>query len=206
MANRNFPNSRIYTGHVMPVLLDCNFPIGAAGAVGTVKGPFIKSVTRTGVGTYQIKMQDNYSRYYGSTHSIASPATGAAIDPNAGAVGANYIITAVGNTNWTTAGVPAGVTPAIGVGFTLAAAPAAGTGRIKTATSSGIASIEVVGDSSLTSAPNTAPATVGAIIMVQCFGPTAAGNTALIATDPANGSTLQLTFYMSNSSITIQGE
>ncbi len=59
MANRYFTQF-FYTPHKMPVLLDCNIVIGATGAVGTVKGPGISSVTRLAVGTYQIKLQDKF--------------------------------------------------------------------------------------------------------------------------------------------------
>ena len=34
MANRNFANSRMYTGHVMPVLLDCNFVVDSTNGNG----------------------------------------------------------------------------------------------------------------------------------------------------------------------------
>ena len=210
MANRNFPNSRIYTGHVMPVLIDGNFVIGASGAVGTVKGPYIESITHLGTGLYQIKLQDNYNRYYGGWTGFVSPVTGSAIDPNAGATGSAYIITTVGDTDWTTAGVPAGVTPAVGVGFVLAAAPSAGTGRVKLVADSGISRIEVVGDSNLTldpSSPNQ-----GAVILMQCLqaqvpSATTQGTPIQYAlANPAQGSVLGFTCYMSNSSILINGE
>lgn len=202
MANRNFANSRMYTGHVMPVLLDGSAVIGSSGAVGTVKGPYIKSVTHLATGLYQIQMQDNYNRYLGGYSGFVSPASGSAIDPASGTVGLPYIIISVGNSDWTTAGVPAGVTPAPGVGFVLAAAPASGTGTVKAVISSGIASVEVIGDSNLTSAPmgpNTVGA-LGAIILLACYN----GSGAL--TDPAPGSVLGFASEMSNSSILIQGE
>ena len=48
MANRNFANSRIYTGHVMPVLIDCNFVVDSANSNGlgirSLKGPYVKNV------------------------------------------------------------------------------------------------------------------------------------------------------------------
>ena len=76
MANRNFPNSRIYTGHVMPVLLDANANIGAAGAVSSSKGSLIASFSRLGVGKYQIIAQDPYARLYNVQCSVQSPSAG----------------------------------------------------------------------------------------------------------------------------------
>jgi hypothetical protein len=198
MANRNFANSRIYTGHVMPVLIDGSAVIGAAGAVGTVKGPYVKSVTHMGTGLYQIKLADNYSRYFSGSAAFVSPLSGSNVDPHTVTPGTPCVITVVGSTDWATAGVPAGVTPAPGVGLALAAQPAAGTGRVQTVGASGIMSVEAIGNQNLTldpSSPNQ-----GAIILFQCL------NTSGAPTDPAAGSVLGFTCYLSNSSIQIQGE
>lgn len=62
MANRNFPASgRMFSAHVMPVLLDAQIVIGAAGAVASFVGPFIQSVTQSAAGQYTIVLQDNYA-------------------------------------------------------------------------------------------------------------------------------------------------
>ena len=59
MANRNFP-SKIYSMHVMPIMLDLQINIGAAGAVSSFSGAGTKSVTLSAVGQYTIVLQDNY--------------------------------------------------------------------------------------------------------------------------------------------------
>ena len=59
MANRNFP-SKIYSMHVMPIMLDLQINIGAAGAVSSFTGAGTKSVTLTAPGQYSIVLQDNY--------------------------------------------------------------------------------------------------------------------------------------------------
>lgn len=200
MANRNFANSRIYSGHVMPVLIDCSINIGASGAVGTVTGPYIKSVTRQAAGVYQIQVQPNFSRFYIGNAQMVSPQTvAAAVDPNTLSPGAIVRISTVGDTNWSSAGLPAGVTAAVGVSFVLSAAPAAGTGRVKLVGNSGIDRVELVGDPNLTCAPMVAnsPA-AGAIILLQCL---ASGSPA----DPADGSILKVSMLFSNSSIVING-
>lgn len=66
---------------------------------------------------------------------------------------------------------------------------------------SGISAVEVQ------NAPNSALATsAGGTIEVTCLAPTSSTNTALVATDPASGSVLNVQLICSNSSVTIGGE
>lgn len=196
----------MFTGHAFPVLLDLNFVVGSSGAVGTTKGPYIKSVTRKGVGAYEIKLSDNYNRYYGGFSGFVAPSTGSAIDPNTGTVGKAYVITTVGDTDWSTAGLSAGLTAAVGQSLILAAAPAAGTGRVKAIASAGITSIQVVGNANLMCNPSPSNGNVGAVINIQCFGNTSTSDSTQIPADPAAGSVLSLAVYMSNSSLLVNGE
>lgn len=182
MANRNFANSRMYTGHVMPVLLDVSIPIGSTGAVGTIAGPYIKAVTRLGVGTYQVQMQDNYSGYYLGQSQFISPVSGSDLSIRAAdtalTIGKTYVITILGAAtaaNWTTLGVPTGVTAAVGVAF-VALATGAGTNavsKVKLLGDSGIAKVELCSNPNTSIAPvgaNTSGAQ-GAIVLLQCMGP-----------------------------------
>lgn len=101
IANRNFANSRIYTGHVQPVLLDCNFIVDSTNGNGlgirSLKGPYIQNVfmhtsatpglgnsnpATPGIaitnpnpapGTIVVQFQDSYSRLYTGGHAIVSP-------------------------------------------------------------------------------------------------------------------------------------
>lgn len=224
MANRNFANSRIYTGHVMPVLLDVSVPIGSTGAVGTITGPYISSVTRLNVGLYQIKMQNNYSGYYVGSHQFISPVTGSAlaIDAISAAlvVGQPYQITTLGNATaaqWTALGVPTGVTPAVGVGFVALATGngATSTSRVKImAAGSGIDKVELICNPNTTKAPMGANTTgeLGALVTIQCLQAQQSGTTTIgtplqyALADPANGSTLKIKLLLSNSSVQIGGE
>lgn len=197
----------------MPVLLDVSIPIGATGAVGTISGPYVSSVTRMAAGIYQIKLQDNYSRFYLGNAQMISPITGSAADPHGLTVGTLYSITTVGNTDWATAGIPAGVTAAIGVSFVLAAQPAAGTGRMKAVSNSGIAKVELAGDPTLTISPMVANSGAqGAVILVQCLQAQIAAATTqgtpvqYAPADPTDGSVLKISMLLSNSSVTINGE
>ena len=229
MANRNFPNSRIYTGHVFPVLLDCNFIVDSANGNGlgirSLKGPFVKSVymhtsatpaagnPNPAVGTIVVQLQDNYNRLFTGGYSVVSPVSGSAlkVDNSALTAGVAYIITALDATNtsaaaWHTLGVPAGVTPAVGVSFIAANSGTSGnvsSARVMaTATNgSGIAQIETVGDSNQSIAPSpSANQGFGSQIIMQCR------NYSNAVAAPADGTVISLSFLLSNSSITVAGE
>jgi hypothetical protein len=201
MANRYFTQF-FYTPHKMPVLLDCNVVIGSTGAVGTIKGPGIAGVTRLSAGVYQIKLQDNYNRYFMGSWGFVAPTTGSTVNDGSFVTGTTYVITAVGTTTaaeWLAAGVPAGITPDVGVVFKAASAGAAGTGTVKALGSSGIFALEVLGNTNLMLGPSGA-ANQGGLVTIKCLNASGA------ATDPAAGSVMGLTFYLSNSSVTVQGE
>lgn len=211
MANRTFQNfGHFYAPHTMPVLLDGNFSVGASGAVGTLVGPMISSVTRLSAGVYKIQLQDNYNKFFGMQHWVQAPVTGSAIAGGSFVAGTVYQIVSLGNTTtaqWVTAGVPAGIVPAVGVAF-LAAGIGAGTSTVKALGSSGISCIEVVGVSNLQISPSQylGAAYQGGYVIIKCLGATATADTALIATDPASGSQLGFSLYLSNSSVQVSGE
>lgn len=225
MANRNFMSAgNFYTMHAMPVLVDCNFIVDDTQITGisSLKGPLVDDVIMNSAaatptdpnpaaGTIIVQLQDNFNRLYAFYPSISSPNSGSAlkVDNSALTEGVAYTISTLGDTttaDWHTLGVPAGVTPAVGVSF-IATSVGAGsntsTSRVMASASagSGVASIEIVGDpnQSINPAPS-ANQGFGAQIILQCRD--YAG--ALVA--PAAGSKISLAFYLSNSSITIQGE
>lgn len=223
MANRNFANSRIYTGHVMPILIDLSIPIAASGAVGTIKGPYVSAVTRLAKGLYQVQLQDNYSGYYIGSYQMISPVTGSAlaIDSVSAAlsVGQPYQITTLGDASaaqWTALGVPAGVTPAVGVSFValVTGSGASSTARVKlVAPGSSIDKVELVADPNTSIAPMIANSgAAGAIILIQTLQAQQSGTTTqgtalqYVLADPANGCTLKLSMLLSNSSVLIGGE
>lgn len=199
MANRRFTQF-FYTPHAMPVLIDCNVAIGATGAVGTLKGPGVASITRQSQGIYLIRLQDNYNKCFNVQASFEAPVTGSDVPDGSFSVGTTYIITAVGTTDWTAAGLPAGLTAAVGMSFKAATIGGAGTGTAKAVGSSGIFAVEMVGDPNLEIAPTVPAGTVGGYLTVKCLNASGA------ATDPASGSKMHLMIYLSNSSVQVQGE
>lgn len=198
MANRNFTRS-MYSLHAMPVLLDCNVVIGATGAVGTVKGPGIASVTHLGTGLYQIKLQDNYNRYFMGSWGFVAPVTGGSVTDGSFVTGTQYVITSLGTTNWTAAGLPAGLTAAVGSTFNALNAGGSGGGTAKAVGSSGIFAVEIIGDTNNMIAP-IGVGYQGGYVTIKCL------NASGVATDPTSGSVMGLTFYLSNSSVIVQGE
>lgn len=208
MANRSWANTgKIWAPHVFPVIVDCNVAIGATGAVGTTNGPGVSAVTRLAAGVYKVKFQDNYNRIFGMQAIFNSPLTGSAVAVTAIAPGSVYVITSLGTTTtaqWVTAGVPAGITPAVGVSF-LAAATSTGTGAGKLVGISGVDAVELIGDSNTQFGP-IGSANQGGYVVFQCLSSTSSSVTTAIPTDPANGSVMFLSFYLSNSSVVVQGE
>lgn len=204
MANSRL-NQFFYTKHGKPVLLDVDIPIGATGAVGTLSGGAgIKSVARNAAGIYQINFVDNYSKYLGGIFEVWSPNSGSSILVTTGTTsGLTYVITIVGTTTtagWQTLGLPVGITPAVGVAFkATATTTTTGTGAIQVQSVSGIVACEVIGNPTLTMYP-TGLGSASPYIILQTLAATNSSTTTLIATDPANGSTLSLAFYFSDGS------
>lgn len=186
--------------------------ISAATAI-TVNGPSGPThVAGTPApGTIVVKLQDAYSRIYTGSHAIVSPVSGTALKIDNSALTANtaYVIAVLGSSTpaqWHALGVPAGVTPAVGVAF-IASSVGAGanssTSRVMTSAAAGslIASIETVGDSNLAINPNpSANQGFGAQIILQ----TRTYGGAIAA--PADGSVISLSFLLGNSSVLVQGE
>lgn len=187
-----------YTCHKMPVLLDVTIPIGASGAVGTITGAGVKSVTKLTTGIYQIKLQDNYYKLLGNFSSIVSPTTGSAIADGSFVTGTPYSITSVGTTTW--GDLPSGITAAVGATFIATGAGGAGTGTATAVGNSGITRIDLI-DNGTELAPSSLNNT-GSYITFQTLAATSSSVTTLIPASPANGSVLKLALYLSNSALT----
>lgn len=214
----------------MPVLLDCNFIVDSTNPDGvrSLKGPGIEAVyMHTGTtpsaenpnpaaGYAVIKFQDNYKRLFGVYGGTVSPTSGSSLlVASAGlSVGAVYVITILGTTStaqWNALGVPVGTTPAVGVAFVAKATSATGTGAVQLplATGAGVLVADVIGNTNLqlnSSLPNIAGQQSGSYAIVRFLGATNSSTTTLVAKAPANETVVQLSFYLSNSKIQVQGE
>lgn len=222
MANRNFASGgKIYSMHVMPVLLDCNFVVDSTNGNGlgirNLKGPAVENVfmhtsatpaagnPNPAPGYIIVQLQDNYNRSLSGFNAIASPA-GASV--TATTSGTPAIVTSLGTSTtaqWLAVGFPQQYLnsstnlPNIGASFVpTSSATIGGSATIAPASTSGLSSIETVGDPNQTIV-STSPQLVGSQIILQCL---VAG---ALAT-PANGTVISLGMYLNNSSITVQGE
>jgi hypothetical protein len=105
---------------------------------------------------------------------------------------------------WRAVGLPKGITPAVGFAFIpTASATIGGSAAVEIAAAAGSAvmSIETLGDPNLSIAPDvSASQGFGGQIILQCRNASGA-----IAA-PADGSVISIAMYLSDSSITVQGE
>ena len=222
---QNLPNAgHFYSNIVKPIDINIQFTVDATNGNG------VKSLKSNGyaasvymncsttasaanpnpaAGLIQVQLAGNYNKYIGTSNSIRTPQTGSDIKIDNGAtltIGAVYVITTLGNATgaqWTTLGVPAGVTPAVDVSF-IAKATGAGSGNTSTSrvqapatTGSAITGIETVGDPTVMI--NSAAATNGGMILqFRCM---ASGT----QTAPAAGSVISLRIRLDGSSTTVDG-
>jgi len=232
--NRNFSNGgKIYAMETKPVLVSCNFVVDSTNGNGlgirSLKGPLIQNVfmntsatpgagnsnpatsnvtvtnPNPAAGSILVQFQDNFNRPLSGFNAIASPVSGTPL--TATTAGTPVIITSLGTATlaqWQAVGLPIGITPAVGVSFVPTSSATIGGSaavEIAAAAGSGVMSIETLGDGSLTCAPNpTANQGFGAQLILQCRNASGA-----IAA-PANGSVISLSFYLSDSSVNVQGE
>lgn len=219
MANRNWSSAgKIYSMHTMPVLIDCNFVVDVANGNGlglrNVKGPTVKAVymhtTATPAvgnpnpeaGTIMIVLNDNYNRSLSGFNAIVSPVSGTPLTATTNHV--PVVIVSLGTATlaqWQAVGFPLGFTPAVGAAFVpTASATIGGSAAVEVAATAGsnITNIETVGDPNQTIAAVNTPNS-GAILILQCMKDG-------VKTQPADGSVISISQYLSNSSIQVTGE
>jgi len=106
---------------------------------------------------------------------------------------------------WVAAGLDPGFTAAVGATFVAAATAAIpGTGTVGNPGVGNTLVVNPVGDTKSTIASSNL-SNAGAQAVVQFSAATAAGNTALVATAPADGTAVGMTFKFDASSVTIDG-
>ncbi len=204
--------------HTMPVLIDCNFVVDATNPNGitSLKGPTVQAVymhstaatpssPNPAAGTILVQLMDNYNRYLSGSSIIRSPLSGSPLTSTT--IHVANVITDLGTATaaqWQAKGLPAGVTPAVGVSFVATASGSIGGSaavQIAAAAGSGVCSLEILGDPSLSSGPNpTANQGYGCYLILQCRDYAGA-----IAA-PADGSVISIEALLSNSSVMVQGE
>lgn len=234
MANRNWASGgKIYSMHVSPVLLDCNFIVDSANGNGlgirSLKGPAIQNVfmhtsaspglgntnpatpgvavlnPNPAAGTIIIQLQDNYNRSLSGFDSRVSPVSGTPL--TATTANTSYVIVALGTASpaqWQAVGLPKGITPAIGAAFTASAS----------ATIGGSAAVEVAAASGSGIATIETLGDPNASISPNPSASQGFGGQIILQcrnfsgaiAAPADGSVISLAMLLNNSSIVVQGE
>lgn len=153
-----------------------------------------------------IQFTNNFNYFLNGLSIFQTPTTGSIkIDNSALTAGVAYVITTLGDATaaqWLAVGVPAGVTPAVGVSFialTVGAGANASTSRVSTPTSSGIVMVEMVGSANTMLSNTNIASNGGAWLMLQFSSAT--GTVAA----PAVGSIASMKFSYDGSSVTIDG-
>lgn len=212
----------IYTNIVTPQEVWCNFVVDRTNGNGLgirslksngyVESVFMNTSSTPGVvgnmtnpnpiaGFAMVRFKNNFTYYLGGVNGQINPLTSTSTTSlTAGHV---YVITSLGTTTaaqWSTVGLPPGLTPMVGQAFVAAATAAiGGTGTagipgVPTATA-----VTVVGDPN-TEISNAAVATnAGAIVMLQFAAPTNSSTTTLVAAAPADGTVVGLQFCFDGS-------
>lgn len=159
------------------------------------------------VGYAMVTFTNNFNYYLGGFSGQITPLTSTSTTSTT--TGNVYVITLLGTTTlaqWQAAGLPPGLTPAVGQAFVAKATGAiGGTGHVGLPGEQVAPIVSVVGDPNSESNNSNIAVNGGAIIILQFSGPTAAGNTALVATAPADGTVVGMTFKFDASSVTIDG-
>ena len=218
MANRNWLSNKMYQMEAYPVLVSCNFVVDEANVNGLgqkfLKGAGVKNVyMKTSAtpaagnpnpedGIIMIELEDNYNRLLNGFASAVSPLDGSS--QTATVAGNIAVIVSLGTATlaqWQAAGLPVGVTPAVGVAFVATATGTiGGSAAVQGVGVSGGVSLETCGNTNLSLARANSPVNGGGLVYLQALD--AAG--AKVA--PADDTVIAVSLYLSNSSVTVQGQ
>lgn len=138
-----------------------------------------------------VQFQNNFNYYLNGFAQFITPTTGSIkIDNSALTAGDPYVITTLGDATtaqWQAVGLPAGITPAVGVSF-IATAVGAGsnvlTSRVSTPTTSGIVGVEVVGTPNTMLSSSNIATNGGAWLLLQFAGVSVSSSTPTLTMDP----------------------
>lgn len=218
----------IYTNVCKPIVVNLNFIVDSTNANGLgirslksngyVESVFMHTTQTPAVvngvtnpnpanGYALVTFKNNFNYYLGGFSGQIVPLVSTSTTSTT--TGNPYVITSLGTTTaaqWQAAGLPAQFTAAVGSAFIARATGAiGGTGTVGLPGVQVAPIVSVVGDPNMEINSSNIAKLAGAEVLVQFAGPTAAGNTALIATAPADGSVVGMVFNFDGSSVTIDG-
>lgn len=188
-----------YSNITQPVKIDMNFVVDSANGNGLgirslksngyVQNVFMHTSTTPGSnngylnpnplsGYALIQFKNNFKVYLGGFSGFVSPTSGSA--GGSVTISTPAIIASLGTTTlaqWQAAGVPVGLTPAVGMSFiAIKTGAIGGTGTIIASGVSGISSVEVIGDPNVSINSYPISTAGGAWLMVQFLGASFAGS------------------------------
>ena len=157
------------------------------------------------VGLVLIQFKNWFNYYLGGSWGIVSPLSGTPVTSTT--AGGAYVIVSLGTTTlaqWNTAGLPAGIAPAVGVSFiAIATGAIGGTGAVEVPSVSGIVAIEAIGDPNQSISNSNIAKNGGAYLALQLLGATNSSTTTLIPTAPATNSVIGLQVKYDRGSVQI---
>lgn len=218
MANRNWLSNKLYQMEAYPVLVSCNFVVDKGNTNGLgqkfLKGAGVKAVymntsatpaagnPNPQAGIIMIELEDNYNRLLGGFAGAVSPLDGST--QTSTVAGQLCVIVSLGTATlaqWQAKGLPAGVTPAVGVAFVpTASGSIGGSAAVQGVSKSGAVSLETCGNSNLSLARENSPVNGGGLVYLQALDKDGA------KVAPADGTVVSVSLYLSNSSVTVQGQ
>jgi hypothetical protein len=215
MANRNWMNgSKVFTNLTAPAMVNMQFtvdPTDPNGIIDLMSNGYVEAVymhssdgspasPNPASGIIAIQLKDNYAAMINMQASLDAPVTGSELSVRAAdtalTIGVPYEITTLGSAsaaNWLALGVPAGVTPAVGVVF-IAIATGAGTSttsKVKAIGSASIMAIESMGMSSPESLGPQGSSNQGAWIYLKCLAPSVSSSSSSTSAGTPAGSISQ---------------
>lgn len=229
-AQRGWMNAgHFYANIVKPSQIFLNFVVDSANGNGLgvrsiksngyVENVFMHTSSTPGVGNagitnpnpavgiVMVQMKNNFNVYLGGFSGLVSPVTGSNLTSTTNHTA--YVITALGTATlaqWLAAGVPTGITPALGTAFVAkATGTIGGSATVKAAGVSGVVCAEVIGDPNASISNSAIAKNGGAWTLIQLLGATDASTTTLIPKAPADGSVIGMSFFYDQSGTTVDG-
>jgi len=210
MASRMF-TEYAFTFNKNFVIIEGQFTVDSSQTTDTnnykcssVTGSGIKYVSNQAAGVYKITLTDRYFKFLGFDASL-SGILGTQVAIASAVNGTPYVIKTIGTSaqaDWVLAGMPAGVTAAVGVPFTAvtAASGSTGTGYVAPIITNAVTDVRIYGipDTTINPAVGTDP-----YLYIQTLSATNSSTTTQIATAPTDGTVVRFRLMVRNSNLTI---
>jgi hypothetical protein len=225
LANRKYTTDKLFQFEVMPVHLDCNFIVDSTNGNGlgirSLKGEGIAAVymhtsstpavgnPNPGTGIILTQFTDRYARLLSSYGGFVSGVGSLSTSTTTNVINTIAILGTATVAQWRAVGLPKDVQPAVGVSFiATSSAVIGGSAEVGLAIASGCDHIEAAGNPSLDSSqamrlPQALIQPIGQVVggfnMSRCMLNTT-------PTAPADGTVISLSFRLSNSGNTTNGQ